>query len=160
MRDIKYRGKRVSDGKWVYGYLCRLDIAGKDEKGIIYTGTALIYSQEDELSYSVLNYSIEQYIGKQDKCNNDIYGGDILSIRDYYTDIVLDDGTGPTEEYFHLAPVVFQDACYGVMIQDEGGELRKGFWSFPEVEKYLGSIDIKIVGNIWDNPELIVEAKQ
>jgi|GEM_PF-584747 phage uncharacterized protein TIGR01671 len=154
-REIKFRAWDKVSKSFLWPWPKGFNILGET------TCFDLLVDQLKEMRPAVLrldllnDIEITQYTGLKDKNGKEIYEADILAIGDCYTDAVLDGGTGPTEEYFHLAPVVFQDACFGVMIQDEGGVLGKGFWSFPEIEKYLGSITIKRVGNIHDNPELI-----
>ncbi|OBW61980.1 YopX family protein [Dehalococcoides mccartyi] len=150
MRDIKFRGKRISDGKWVYGYPLDLGINGFE---------ILVVTETDELDENgdisflhaierieVNCETVGQCIGKQDKSNNDIYEGDICQIL-WQID---DEGGKP-------------DTVITAQITFEGGS----FW-FRGIDynvcdcnwHFYDRSDIEVIGNIYDNPELLEEAKQ
>jgi len=65
-RAIKFRGKRVDNGEWVYGDLmCNWT-------------TPAILSENDGCEYEVIPSSIGQFTGLKDKNGKDIYDGDSL----------------------------------------------------------------------------------
>jgi|VirMetMinimDraft_7_1064189.scaffolds.fasta_scaffold147522_2 hypothetical protein len=71
MRTIKFRGKRIKDGKWVYGYLsakCQI--------------TTSLNSEEGNAVHLVNPETIGQFTGLQDNEGNDIYEGDLISFQD------------------------------------------------------------------------------
>lgn len=84
MRDILFRGKRVDNGEWVYGYYVRYDdehyIFPQEEvnKGID-LGGSLDCCQMHEVDPE----TVGQYIGKRDVNGTKIFEGDILE-REYY----------------------------------------------------------------------------
>ena len=64
-RTIKFRGKRIDDGKWIYGYLAGTDsINNMDE---------VAYPNED-----VDPATIGQFTGLLDKNGKEIYEGDVV----------------------------------------------------------------------------------
>lgn len=90
-----------------------------------------------------------QYTGLKDKNGKEIFEGDILLVPDFYTDVIVD-GQGITEEYNHLAIIVFNNGSFGCEIQESGSNYRKGFYLLNEI----GAL-FEVIGNIYENPELL-----
>jgi hypothetical protein len=100
------------------------------------------------------NIGRDFFTGIIDKNKHEVYSGHILLIPDYFHERILDDGSGPNEPFNHLAPVVFESGCFGVIIIESAYNLNKRFYTFIELESE-GVESIEIVGNIYQNSDLI-----
>ncbi|MFK2380008.1 YopX family protein [Bacteroides fragilis] len=124
-REIKFRGKRIDNGEWVYGYLADEDYIN-DINSI------------DLSSIEVDRDTIGQFTGLFDKNGKEIYEGDILGANGKIIGWVK----GGVRGY-----------CYDVVyINHPTGEKR---WSLygTVVEDFNNKIEV--VSNMHDNPELI-----
>jgi len=126
MREILFRGKRVDNGKWVYGFYCHYNDTednGKDDCDYI-----IEKHNGDHFPFvEVSPETICQYTGLTDKNGNKIFEGDTLKLL----------GSKLYKVYFDKAEARFQmNGC------DDEHAFHKCV-SFCE-----------IVGNIHDNPEL------
>ena len=131
MREIKFRGKRIDNDEWVYGYLWESQDPTKTEKSIkatfIYTACSV------ERGYEVFPESVGQYTGLKDKNDKEIYEGDILKL----------DGWKGTQQ------ICFIKGAF--CLADKEG-------AFVGDIHYIHHASIKqskIVGNIYENPELL-----
>lgn len=144
MREILFRARTISEdeymdsGEWVEGfYTC---FNGDEHR--IYTG----YSETDCGDhypdwFNVLPETVEQFTGLTDKKGKRIFEGDIVDVE-YDIQYV-----GVAAERIGLFVVVFDDGCF--MKQKKDG----GLFHFIPSDK------CEVVGNIHDNPELMMEVE-
>jgi uncharacterized phage protein (TIGR01671 family) len=96
-----------------------------------------------------------EWTGLKDKNGKEIYEGDIVIIEDSYTNVITDDGKGPIEDANHLAPVIFKGCSFGVDIQESGDCFDARFQSFTAITDENGQDEFEVIGNIYQNPELL-----
>lgn len=169
MREIKFRGKSKKDGKWLYGYL------GESKFKILNTeySEKVIFDNvwefnSDNCAFIVKDLAVDpetigQFTGLKTKDEKDIWEGDILKIK----------------EYDNLGILAFSGEELKVFsLQDLKGNLR-GEWndeikcenaSFFVGDMWLDGLfgdmrcscpiyEFEVIGNRWDNPELLEETK-
>lgn len=140
MREILFRGKRKDNGEWVFGDLIRNLIYDGREKemriGDIYFehngdihGTAV---------YKVIPETVGQFTGLTDKNGTKIFEGDIVK---YY---------GICKPIIGVVKICEEDfsGLYGVC---------EAFTDGSGTSLLKSKIDCQVVGNIYDNPELLEE---
>ncbi len=137
-RTIKFRGKRLDNGEWVYGSLA--ETHGKLFIGIPTDPDNPVYMMD---WHEVDPATVGQFTGLLDKNGKEIYEGDIVTVNGRYPRVVLWDkmmwALMPTE-YYH-------DAYFWVMnLQHPGPDWWEDF-----------SDEFEIIGNIHDNHEPLNE---
>jgi uncharacterized phage protein (TIGR01671 family) len=134
MREIRFRGKRLDNGEWVYGYPFEL------QRGqyVIYqpgdTASSLnIWDYIRLHSYEVDPETVGQSIGRKDMHGTEVYDGDIL--EEHYTSLEI--SRYKVEWDQESAMWVFNDGKDRVFAEDID-------FSLTEVK-----------GNKWDHPHLL-----
>lgn len=125
MREILFRGKRVSDGEWLLGCL------------ICYTrkGELVCCIHGDYYSHAIDPATVGQFTGLTDKNGKKIFEGDILAAKLFGNHI--DKGVVRYGQYNCSCC----DGVYGWYV--DGGDIR-------DAEELC-----EVIGNIHDNPELM-----
>ena len=127
MREILFRGKRTDNGEWVKGYLY-----------ITHIGAHEIGSYDEEINierftFDVIPETVGQFTGLTDKNGKRIFEGDIVEH--------VSDGEQAVISWLKYS------ACFGLSFDG---------WccGFDDYDDNLPS-DFKVIGNIYDNPELL-----
>ena len=66
-REIKFRGKRIDNGEWVYGFYAEIN-----------TSLGVVISERNGSRHAVDRKTVGQYTGFQDKDKFEIYDNDIV----------------------------------------------------------------------------------
>lgn len=145
-REIKFRGKSKKTRKWLYGYLGESKFRILD---YVYTDKVIFDNvlsfNTDNSAYVIKDLSVEeeticQFTGLKDKNGTDIYEGDILMCIGQ-----REDNKG--RKYFRK--VLFIDGTFGMRVP----EYKCVSSLFNHVVD--GKLNWEVVGNIYDNPELL-----
>ena len=133
MREILFRGKRIDNGEWVYGYYAR---KGTDEEFFRHFICVNTFSSDYRSNYTYPFYlndyevdpsSVSEFTGLTDKNGQKIFEGDIIfdpELKDNYF-VEFDEG----------------GFCAGDM--------------FLQAYISFGEFSCEVIGNIHDNPGLL-----
>lgn len=157
MREILFRGKRIDNGGWVAGFYVLDPQANEGEESQIYytnkhpCGWALV-------PFSVVPETVGQYTGWTDKNGKKIFEGDILKYtrKNWHEPFSSKNGT----DLIGFLEIYYDDTCSTFK-----------YWHYDENRKLFGSgflllndsraeeTIIEVIGNVYDNPELLEENK-
>ena len=133
-RTIKFRGKRIDNGEWVYGSLA--ETHGKLFIGIPTDLDNPVYMMD---WHEVDSNTVGQFTGLLDKNGKEIYEGDILMLGS--------SDAGICEVKWNESQLAF---CIRFYYERNLGIRPLGAWA-------RDGKNIAILGNIHDNPELLNE---
>lgn len=126
MRESKFRGKRIDNGKWISGYLF-----AQGGKAYIITDLTPV----GFIKFEVDPATVGQYTGLKDRDGKEIYEGDI--IRCFRPENLFID---------YMGIIKFKDCSFNFYHIDGDGMLRMRDFNWFAIES---------IGNIHDNPELL-----
>lgn len=133
MREILFRGKRVNDGKWTYGYLF-----------CVWNKKYILWGTENDIPImeEVIPESVGEFIGLNDKNGTKIFEGDIVCIR-YRTGEICCSGD-----------VQFSHGVYGAeWLRNKKNKSMVGGWGqLHNLRRFDDDIinDIEVIGNVFD----------
>lgn len=137
MRKILFRGKRIDNNEWTYGDLIQ------DGRGYV----GMWAQTPSAVNYEVESKTIGEYTGCTDKNGKRVFEGDILRVE-----LCGETGSRICPVYFGEyidADSVFDDyRCIGFYVKTSDGCGNIGFL-------LTGEFKFEIVGNVYDNPELL-----
>ncbi|MDD6564273.1 MAG: YopX family protein [Clostridiales bacterium] len=136
MREILFRGKREEDGGWIYGLYSDDYVYDTDFPCIVPLRSGAIYD-----SWAVIRDTVGQYTGLTDKNGKKIFEGDIVKTKKYGKII----GHSNVRD-FDIFVVIYEPAMF---------RLENTHRAFNLVGKCGKGIDYEVIGNIYDNPELL-----
>ena len=136
MREILFRGKKMTDKEWVVGSLLKFE-----------DGDSYICTQDrcaDVLNkYQVHSETVEQYIGLDDKNGDKIFKGDIIKDTKDNDELLVVEGD--TLLGFDFRYIDGEDNAYTTA------------YDIGLSDDYTYLMSAVVIGNIYDNPELLVQ---
>ena len=146
-----FKAKRVDNGEWVVGYIARYGHTGKEKYYIIPSYASDLYAIEVDTS------TICQCTGLKDKNGKLIWWNDILMCHGNKKDLCkVCFGEFKVIDIENMVAVdVVQGFYYKPLETDELSKCEPFCYEMPLTNYYLKRMDAEVIGNIFDNPELL-----
>lgn len=148
-RTIKFRGKRIDNGQWVYGFLAE-DYYIND------------VNSEDFPSIEIAPETVGQFTGLLDKNEREIYEGDIIKANHKYDDVLPNGAINPDQDCMCIGEVKFSDEFMAFFLRIEKAEypISSEIGFYNECLIFLHDFDwcgdsAEVLGNVNDHPELL-----
>ena len=138
-REIKFRGEKIYSGHWVEGYVYHDQ---KFRDGVSCCDVFFIRDECDE-DFEVKELTIGQFTGLEDIKGKEIYEGDVVEIETYSYE-------EPENSYKGIVHI----GVYGFAVLGEDAMGTEGYYNLLEIEGSY-TTKIEVVGNIYENPELL-----
>lgn len=151
MREVLYRGKRVDNGEWVYGYYYKIPappVCFKEDKKVVQDKHFIILEHPNYVpdwgmprkmvQVEVDPETVGQCIGLPDKNGKKIYEGDFVA---------FEDGTSTEAgfmDFVSIGEVEWVKEIAGFTVSDRAS---------ADIECVFESCEV--VGNKWDTPDLL-----
>ncbi len=132
-RKIKFRGQQINTKKWIHGYLYR-------EKGLYLICENIRYAEKEP----ILLDTVGQFTGLHDKNGKEIYEGDIVLYEDW--EMAYEGGGNDSFINKGIVEYCEDNCCYNVT--------ERQTVDITDV-LYKDNEDLEVIGNIYDNPELL-----
>lgn len=155
MRQIKFRGKRCSDGSWVYGSYLESNLSWQGHKPHKSWIVSNAYSNGGWLALigrtAVKEDTIGQFTGMRDDSGTEIWEGDIVRMIDRPYNLV------------DIGKVIYnaQLGRYSLEVVKGNETRRYAFIKSEIVNDGNARVPVtylyEVIGNIYDNPELLNE---
>lgn len=149
MREILFKGKRLNNGEWVEGFL--FDDGLVDSKRWFIGSIEVIDAKYDvdncldiygHCIYEVDPETVCQYTGLKDMNGKKIFEGDILKHESIFAFL--------SERKATCYKVIFKNGAF-----QYAGITQDYSFAFDDSEFYLDLTECEIIGNVFDNPELL-----
>jgi len=150
VREILFRGKRIDNGKLVFGSLIiREEESPVPETTETYKQYFILVGGFNAVEYEVIPETVSEFTGLLDKNGTKIFEGDIVS---YWNGTLSRDKNGDIEIYNKrysrtaekISVVVFKESAF--RLKDHN-----------PINCFVREQALKVIGNIHDNPELLGE---
>ena len=136
MREVKFRAwdngdKRMKNVESIHFPLGRYDMK-----------CISAYNKEEDYYEWVYSYELMQYIGIKDKNEKEIYEGDIIKYLD--VEFCVSDCGIEHDEFYNIGKVYYDNEFGAYDVTNRWTVEGEDIW-----------FDIEVIGNIYENPELL-----
>lgn len=132
MREIKFRGKRVDNGEWVYGGFYRGVMPETENPFSLDNARIKTIIIQEGTYYHVDPSTVGQFTGLKDKNGKEIYEGDVVRIDD-----------------LGIGIVDYEEGRFAMRRREER-------FCWPVYCRIDHSLFVpEVIGNIYENPELL-----
>lgn len=136
MREILFRGKRVDNGEWVYGFYVFVPEHYKPEM----SGKSYIVSVNNGFFFEVISETVGEYTGLKDQNGKKIFEGDIVRYCPGYWRNLMQSVVEHCADKWNYPAFDLKDHDY----EANGLGLT-----------HMGQIELEVIGTIHDSPELL-----
>lgn len=142
-REIKFRGKRIDEDRWIYGLYFQTPLTDENSGAPSTDGWFFLNGERrhcivrDNVAFVIDINTLGQFTGLKDKNGVEIYEGDILKYGVYFD-------YGQSGQYEYYTKTVVYDSS------------KAAFHPCHTWTGYETPLDrVEVIGNIFENPELI-----
>lgn len=152
MREVKFRAKiSASDFEQKLALLNKPQGEGEWAYGEIHVQSSISHIHVKSFRYPINVDTIGQYTGLKDKNGKEIYEGDIVDWTFFYNSVGLQ---GAVEKDITLRGVITWGTA-GFVFEVWSNDFENAGWYGISSLNFDPTSDIEIVGNIYNNPELV-----